>query len=427
MRTVLCCALLLTAAQPFPAAASDIYIGVERAKSPRWALGIDTFFPQDARLPADAETGRQLREIVRADLLFSRYFDLKEGGPAGGTTEAYREWTKLGAGFLLEAKVARVNDQIELTAVVRDLASGDAMLSRYYRQKADFWRTLAHRVADDVVGQLTGKKGIARSRIAFVNDQTGSKEVYLMDYDGFRTKRVTANNSINLMPRWTADGRRLAFTSYKDGNPDIFLLDLGRGIVRPIMNLQGLNLAGGFSPDGSRLAATLTQGSTPKAYFVDIRDGKSKRITSSSGLESSPTFSPDGEQIAYVTDRSGNPQIYSMEIATGRSRRLSRLNWCDSPAWSPTGEWIAFAGRVNPKDKFDIYLSDITGNRIVQLTHGEGSNEDPTWSPDGRFIAFSSTRGKRRRIFIMDRDGSAPHALGDMPSQSFTPSWGPAD
>jgi TolB protein len=143
-------------------------------------------------------------------------------------------------------------------------------------------------------------------------------------------------------------------------------------------------------------------------------------------VESSPTFSPDGLHIAYVSDRSGNPAIYAMELATGRTRRLTgRLGWCDSPAWSPTGEWIAFAGRANPKDRFDIFLVDVTGTRTIQLTHGEGSNEEPAWSPDGRFLIFASTRDKRRRLYVMDADGSAPHPLADIPGNSFTPSWGP--
>jgi TolB protein len=407
-----------------PACAADIYIGVERSKAPAWRLGLSTFFPKDPKRQADVEIGRKLREIVRADLLRSRYFDLIERTPGSGDSSP-ESWKRRGAGFLLEAKATHIKDEATLTVTVKDLASGDAMLSRYYRQNAKYWRVLAHRVSDDIVRQLTGRTGIALTRIAFVNDKSGSKELYLMDYDGARVRQITKNRSINIMPRWAPNGRTLAFTSYKDGNPDIFSLDLGRGSVRTLWDRQGLNLAGGYSPDGATLAATVTMGRSPKVHLISIKKGTSKRLTSGRGVESSPTYSPDGENIAFVTDRSGNPQIYTTELASGRTRRLSRLNWCDSPRWSPTGEWIVFAGRANPKDKFDIYLSDITGNRIVQLTHGEGSNEDPTWSPDGRFIAFSSNRDKRRKIYVMDRDGSAPYPLGELPSNSFTPSWGP--
>ena len=200
-------------------------------------------------------------------------------------------------------------------------------------------------------------------------------------------------------------------------------MELGRS--RLLSDRQGLNLAGGFSPDGAKLAVTLSMQKNPNVFLLSLADGSIERVTSHFGVDSSPTFSPDGGQIAFVSDRAGNPQIHVQELSTGRLRRLTRLNWCDSPSWSPSGEWIAFSGRANNKDPMDIFLVDVTGTRLVQLTHGEGSNEDPAWSLDSRFIVFSSTRGtpKRRRIHLMDADGSAPHPLADIPGNSFTPSW----
>lgn len=426
MSRALAAALLLA----LPAAATEIHIGaIDSGPSarPRWALGLGPFTPKDPHGREDAEAGRLLREVVRADLLFSRYFDLLEQAPAAGagSESAAREaWRARGAQFLVEAEAERAADQTGLTVRVRDLASGDALLSRYYRQKSELWRAVAHRVADDIVRQLTGRPGIAQSKIAFVSDAGGSKQLQLVDYDGARARALTRNGAINLLPRLSPDGRRVAFTSYKDGNPDIFLLDLDSGDLRTLSDRQGLNLAGGFSPDGALLAATLSRGKDPNIHLVALRDGKLTQVSHQSGVESSPTFSPDGQHLAFVSDRAGNPQIHTVELATGRTRRLTQLNWCDAPAWSPTGEWIAFSGRANRKDAFDIFLVDPAGTRVVQLTHGEGSNEDPAWSPDGRFLVFTSTRSQRRRLFVMDADGSAPRPLADLPGRAFSPSWG---
>jgi TolB protein len=73
----------------------------------------------------------------------------------------------------------------------------------------------------------------------------------------------------------------------------------------------------------------------------------------------------------------------------------------------------------------DIFIVDVTGSQIRQLTHGEGTNEDPSWSPDGRYISFSTTRNGSRQIYVMDSDGSAQHALARVPGNSYTPSWSP--
>ena len=170
---------------------------------------------------------------------------------------------------------------------------------------------------------------------------------------------------------------------------------------------------------------TLSRGKSPNLFLKEVAGGPAERLTSHFGADSTPTFSPDARQAAFVSDRSGNPQIHILDIPTKKITRLTHLNWCDAPAWSPTGEWIAFSGRAHNKDKMDIFLVDITGGQVRQLTRGEGSNEDPAWSPDGRFLTFSSTRGKRSQIWVMDSDGSAPRLMADVPGSSVTPHWSP--
>ncbi len=386
------------------------------AAQPLPVLAMPVFTAADPRKGDDALFAKDLRDAVRSDLMLSRRFDVKDEEPGAAPSPAV-VWR-------LKAAAGRAADK--LSAQVRlenGSGAGEAVFERFYRQDAQWPRALAHRISDDVVKAATGREGIARTRISFVNNQTGHKEVYVMDYDGGGIQRLTDDKSIDLLPRFSPDGRRLAYTSYKDGNPDLFLLDLETGRASPLSDEQGLNIAGGYSPDGTKLLLTLSRGKSPNLYLKDLSTGALERLTSHFGADSTPTFSPDARQVAFVSDRSGNPQIYVLDLATKQARRLTRMNWCDAPAWSPTGEWIAFAGRANRKDKMDIFLVDITGGQIRQLTHGEGSNEDPAWSPDGRLLAFSTTRAGRSQIFVMDADGSAPRLAADVPGASSTPHW----
>ncbi|MBI4346646.1 MAG: PD40 domain-containing protein [Elusimicrobia bacterium] len=415
---------LLLAARAF---AADVYIGIGGSVAgPQWTLGLAPFGAE--RGGGEAQNlGNQVRAVLRDDLMASRYFKTLDPAPGADPADA-EAWKKAGAGFSLSGAVALDAGRASVTVRLQDLGAGTAALERYYRQDAKYWRSLAHKIADDVVKQLTGKPGIAHTQLAFVNDQTGSKELYLVDYDGAGLHRVTSDGAIALLPRWSPDGKRVAYTSYKRGNPDLWEANLEKGATRVLSSRQGLNLAGGFSPDGRSLVMTMSDGKNPNIYQLDLKDLSAKALTSHFGVESSPTFSPDGNQVAFASDRSGNPQIHILDLTTGRVRRVTQLNWCDSPSWSPTGEWILFAGRANPKDRMDIFIVDVTGTHIRQLTHGEGSNEDPSWSPDGRFIAFTSTRGsgkRRRRLYVMDYDGSAPRAVADIPGNSSTPSWSP--
>jgi len=418
--------LLLTAAS----FAADVYIGVSASNTqgPTFALGLPAFLSSRQGHPEDLVLGAHVRDVIRQDLLFSRRFKIVEapsGEAAGAPKERGVEWRKAGAAFVLTAKTIDLSTRAVIVATLLDTGSGQTLLERSYLQTPSFWRAAAHQLADDVVRQLTGKPGIAHSQIAFINDSTGHKELYVADYDGEHARRLSEDRSIDLLPRWSPDRTRILYTSYKRGNPDLYEFDMTKGVQRVFFDKQGLDLAGGFSPDGTKLAMTLSMQKNPNIYLLELADGDLQHLTRHFGVDSSPTFSPDGDQIAFVSDRSGNPQVHILEISTGKTQRLTRLNWCDSPSWSPNGDWIVFSGRANARDPMDIFLVDVTGSQIRQLTHAEGTNEDPSWSPDGRFIAFSTTRDKRRRIYVMDADGSAPHPLVDVPGNSYTPSWSP--
>jgi TolB protein len=410
-------ALALAALLAAPAAAQTevrMSVGGENG-APLPVLALPAWTAADVKKGDDALLAKSLRDIVRSDLFLSRRFDVKDENPG--------EPAAAGPTWRLKAAAGREGGKITVQVRLENGAGGEAVFERFYKQDAAWPRPLAHRVADDVVKAATGRDGIARTRIAFINNATGHKELYVMDYDGDSPKRLTDDKSIDLLPRFSPDGGRLAYTSYKDGNPDLFMLDLETGRAITVSDEQGLNVAGGFSPDGSKLLMTLSRGKSPNLYLKDLSTGAVERLTFHFGADSTPTFSPDARQVAFVSDRSGNPQIYVLNLANKQARRLTNLNWCDSPAWSPTGEWIAFAGRANRKDKMDVFLVDVTGGQIRQLTHGEGSNEDPTWSPDGRLLAFSSTRDGRPQIYVMDADGSAPRRVADVPGSSTTPHW----
>ncbi len=95
------------------------------------------------------------------------------------------------------------------------------------------------------------------------------------------------------------------------------------------------------------------------------------------------------------------------------------------PTISRDGDRIFFASTAH-STAADIYVKNIDGSAITQLTADPAQDIMPTVSPDGRRIAFSSNRAGSWDIFIMSADGGQPVQItGDSTSQEMHPSWSP--
>lgn len=408
------------AAQP----KTDVYIGITSVGDKKLpAIGMPPFRYSEEKAQAAAV---QVHDVMRADLLFARYFDVTEEGPAfdpKNITQTLTGWGAARATYLLAGDISYTAPYYTIKIYVYDISTRSAVFAKAFKGTESSLRRLAHIASDQIVSALVGKRGIADTKIAFSNNSTRHKEIYVVDYDGENRQKLTNDKSISILPRWSKDGR-IFYTTYKYKNPDIFAIDLRAGKIAPIIIRGGLSLIGGVSPDGKALAFTSSGGSNPSIYIYNLDTHQKTRLSNKASVDGSPSYSPDGKYITFVSNRAGNPQIYVMELATGETRPLTKtFNWSDSPQWSPTGEWIVFSGRESPYHPMDIFLVDLTGTQLRRLTTDAGSNEDPTWSPDGRFIAFTTTRNGKRQLYLMDMDGSAPHLLADLKGDSFTPHW----
>lgn len=76
-----------------------------------------------------------------------------------------------------------------------------------------------------------------------------------------------------------------------------------------------------------------------------------------------------------------------------------------APQISPDGQFIIFTrgwvDKINDQSRSNVWIADIDGKRIRELTHGNWRDSSPVWSPDGKKIAFLSERDQTTQIHVM--------------------------
>ncbi|MEK7205229.1 MAG: hypothetical protein AAB254_06930 [candidate division NC10 bacterium] len=269
--------LLVVALMPSGARGQVIERELRERVAPRITIAVAGF----ASFALNGEDlGKLGGSILTADLRFSTVFDVMDPAtlpfdPASVQLDRERPLfpglSSLKVQHLAVGQVSSRGREAVVEGRLYDVTTGNMVFGKRYVGDSKFYRLIIHRFADDVMFSLTGEKGVAQTRIAFASrvSRTG-KELFVMDYDGANPMAITANQSVNLSPRWSPDGRLLAYTSYQwddqrgQQNPNLVILNWDSGRREVLSARLGLNISPAWSPDGQRLAFAMTAGGTKK-------------------------------------------------------------------------------------------------------------------------------------------------------------------
>lgn len=280
-------------------------------------------------------------------------------------------------------------------------------------------RQQAHALADDVVQAVTGRPGIARTRIAFkVETAPRQSEIYVADYDGANAVAVTADASAAVAPAWVPGRRMLLYTTYLRGNPDIFSHDLASGSRRVVSEFNGLNGSPAVSPDGRRVAMILSKDGNVNLYVANLDGSGLQRLTNHRQDDSSPTWSPDGRTICF-SSRAGRSGLYTIPASGGTPRRLSLdVANATEPDWSPDGRYIVFTTQRGG-GLFELCLVKAGGGAVTPLVPGE----DPSWAPNSRTVIYARRSGNTRSLSLLDVPTRRTKDLPRFSGSASQPAW----
>ncbi len=420
--------------------AADVFLEATRPdfqKIPLGVAGIQNSGGANS-LEGQIKLGGRIEEVLKADVRRSLVFSLvdlpsvgiKVSNLGSGPDPAFKQAAELGVSVIVWGKAGMKSGDkdpdVHMDGYVYDAGSDEVVGGKRYVGSSSVVRLMAHRFADELVFRYTGEPGIARTKIAYVSEQGSARELFVMDYDGYDPRQLTADGFLNLMPRWSPDRRFLVFTAYRDRNTqDIDMIELATGKRWTLVSLGGLNITPALSPDGNFLAFASSHEGNSELYRLDTRTKALQRLTVNASGDLSPSWSPSGRELAFTSDRGGGPQIFLMSGDGSNVRRLTfEGDYNAAPAWSPRGNWIAYVCRT--KREYKLCLITPDGQKRVQLTTGPGVDDSPSWSPDGRHIVFSSTADGKSQIYMINADGKDLERITFTGTHNSAPTWSPA-
>lgn len=306
----------------------------------------------------------------------------------------------------LERNIARWDDdrRDSVALAVRNVTARLLRADSLARGAAiDAQRLSLHRISDEVERWITGRSGIAATRIAYVH----SGLIRMVDSDGYNDRAVT-RRGLSLSPAWHPRGDRIVYSKFLEGGAGTQLeeFELATERTRTITG-GGLNITPAYSHDGRSIVyASGSEQGTDLMMAAIENPSVVQRLTFGRGSDNgSPSFSPDGRRLAFFSSRSRFPQIYTMDADGTNVQLLTAFtpgvrSYRAAPDWSPDGRAVAFEQQMGD---FQVWMIDLRDRQMRQLTN-VGENEGPSWAPDGRHIAISSTRGGSKQIWILDTE-----------------------
>ncbi len=256
-----------------------------------------------------------------------------------------------------------------------------------------------------------------RSWVDKINDRRDS-EVYIMNADGSRKRRLTEGSS----PKWSPSGDRILFTRGSDDEgTQIFVRWMdAEGAETQVTHLENGPGNVEWSPDGTQIAFTMSVDSDhPWPISVPGRPDGAKWTEAPKVVD----------RLYYRRDRrgyidEGYTHLFVVPADGGTARQLTDGDWNhNGVTWTPDGAEILFTSlRVEDAEhewrQSDIYSVNVANGAITRLTDRSGPDGSPVPSPDGSLIAYTGNDLTTdtyitRKIYVMNRDGSNSRMISE--------------
>src|SRR5262249_91068 len=197
---------------------------------------------------------------------------------------------------------------------------------------------------------------------------------------------------------------KIAFKVDAGATSEIYIADYDGYNPQPVTRDRSLVAAPCWAGPSTLLYTSYKNGN-PNIFSHDFGTGARNAVTRFPGLSTSAAVSPNRRKLAMILSKGGSPDLYVSDLDGSNLKQLTMTKDDEaSPCGWPDGAWICFSSRKTGATA--LYKISATGGEMQRLpTPGAPSPTEPDWSPDGRFIIFTSMTRAGFDLCLVPADG----------------------
>ena len=347
----------------------------------------------------NSRVSKQLNDIMRNDLIRTGEFSILDEElllPVKIINDelVFSDWKLLGIDYLVTGTIVNANNSLDISYEIFDIHKKRKVRSSKVFGIPNQIRQLAHYTSDGIYESITGIKGIAATRLLYVNEVKDSRfisiyKLMLADSDGANEKVLLSSSEPIISPSWSPDGKRVAYVSFETGIAKVFIQEIASGKREAVLSQDTQISSPSWSPDGKYLSLTLYQDGNAEIYILRLRDRTLTRMTNQFAIDTESSWSPKGNKILFTSGRSGSPQIYELDLRklNPKAKRISFEGTYNAKAsYLPNEEGVIFVHRSSD-GLFHIAMKYKRENFIRVLTEAK-MDESPSVAPNGNMVIY---------------------------------------
>ena len=309
----------------------------------------------------------------------------------------YQDWKLLGMDYVIAGNIINDKNSIYVDYEIYDIQKKRKIRSSKVFGLPNQLRQLAHYTSDGIYESIAGIKGIASTKLLYVNeiksgDIKSRYRLMLADSDGANEQTLLSSSEPIISPSWSPDGKKVAYVSFETGLANVFIQNISTGKRDSVLSKNTQISSPSWSPDGKYLSLTLYQDGNAEIYILRLRDKTLTRMTNQFAIDTESSWSPKGNKILFTSGRSGSPQIYELDLRrlNSKAKRITFEGSYNAKAsYLPNEEGIIFVNR-SADGLFHIALKYKKENFIRILTEAK-MDESPSVAPNGNMVIYGIT------------------------------------